>query len=306
MKVCFIGSGSIGTRHIKNMFYVCKKNNISLQADLLRSTDTPLSQEISELIDNIFYRYEDMPSDYDAIFIANPTYKHYETLINTLSHSSCFFIEKPVFEHSKKDISFLPKAGKKYYVACPLRYTSVLLEASKLIQSERVISARAISSSYLPQWRKNIDYRQTYSAHREQGGGVRIDIIHEWDYLLHLFGLPEQVFSLSGKFSPLQIDSEDIAIYIAQYSDKLVELHLDYFGRKTQRLLELFTADNEYVFDICNATISCNGRLIKSFNETVNDKYIREMEYFLQIVKDNAVSPNDIWTALDTIKIADS
>ena len=73
------------------------------------------------------------------------------------------------------------------------------------------------------------------------GGGVSLDLIHEWDYLKLLFGKPRKHFYLCGTKSELEIDSDDIAVYIAEYTDKIVELHLDYFGRRSVRLLELFT-----------------------------------------------------------------
>ena len=46
--------------------------------------------------------------------------------------------------------------------------------------------------------------------------------------------------SFIGKKSSLEIDSDDYTIYIAEYEDKTAELHLDYFGRKTIREIELF------------------------------------------------------------------
>ena len=147
--------------------------------------------------------------------------------------------------------------------------------------------------------------RDTYSAHKDQGGGVRIDLIHEWDYILGMFGKPEKVYSLSGKYSDLEIDSEDLSIYIAKYPDKLVELHLDYFGRYVRRNLELRTIDNEYIFDIAYNRIYKNNHIVESFEEDGNDKYIREMRFFYNIIKGKARSTNDLYEALETMKVAE-
>lgn len=305
MKVCFIGSGSIGTRHIKNLSHICSTRNISLQIDLFRETRKPLSAGIDTLVCELIYDYDKLPIGYDAIFITNPTHMHYETLKKVLTHTNCFFIEKPIFENSLKDLSPFLNDDKKYYIACPLRYTNVLLKAAEVVKKESILSVRAISSSYLPKWRKNIDYRETYSAHKAQGGGVRIDLIHEWDYIISLFGYPKEVYSLSNKMSNLEIDSEDIAVYIAQYKDKIIELHLDYFGMYTQRSLEFITTENNYIFDIYNSIIYCNGRVISRFDESPNDMYIREMEHFLKIVQCEDTSKNNIQTAIATIQVAD-
>lgn len=82
-----------------------------------------------------------------------------------------------------------------------------------------------------------------YSAHKALGGGVTIDLIHEWDYLVDLFGVPETICNIHGKYSDLEIDSDDLSIYIAQYPTLLAEVHLDYFGRTYRRSIELFCKD---------------------------------------------------------------
>ena len=71
------------------------------------------------------------------------------------------------------------KYGSTYYVACPLRYNAVIQYIKDNIDLQDVISVRSISSSYLPDWRPGVDYRKTYSAKKELGGGVSIDLIHE-------------------------------------------------------------------------------------------------------------------------------
>ena len=165
-------------------------------------------------------------------------------------------------------------------------------------------SARAISSSYLPDWRKGIDYRNTYSAHKNEGGGVLIDLIHEWDYLVDLFGFPNETRMYYGKYSDLEIDSEDLGIYIANYDDKLLEIHLDYLGKYAERKLELRTDQGVYVFDIINARIEKNGKEIGSFNEKPNDKYEKEMENFWNIIFGQTKNNNSLQTAIKVLSVA--
>lgn len=305
MKVCFVGIGSIGKRHIRNFYKICQDKNIDLEIHVLRTSNRMLEEDVMNKINRTVLTVDELDEKYDAVFITNPTYKHYETIECFLDKTDVFFVEKPVFDTVEKDISTFQQENKKYYVACPLRYTNVLLEAKKIIDSEQVFSARAISSSYLPEWRVGIDYRDTYSAHKAQGGGVKIDLIHEWDYLHSLFGVPLRVHSFSGKYSNLEIDSEDLAVYIAEYSDKLVELHLDYFGRKTRRSLELRTAKHEYICDIAESKIIRDGAVIKEFGEDSNDKYLKEMLFFLDVIYDSKKTTNDLSEAITTMKIAD-
>lgn len=305
MKVCFVGAGSIGKRHIKNFAQICKKNNVDLVIHLYRVTNKPLENEVAKHINKIILKERDLDERYDAVFITNPTYKHYETIEMFINRTDTFFVEKPVFDTTEVDITNLMKLDKIFYVACPLRYTQVLLDAKSTVSNEKVLSARAISSSYLPDWREGIDYRETYSAHKDQGGGVKIDLIHEWDYLISLFGKPKRIHSFYGKYSQLEIDCEDIAVYIAQYDDKMVELHLDYFGRKVRRNLEVRTIDHEYIFDIAESKVYQDGKIVREYSEDSNDKYIREMESFYQLLCGETFSKNNLQNAVDTMEIAE-
>jgi predicted dehydrogenase len=192
-----------------------------------------------------------------------------------------------------------------YYVACPLRYTDVIQYIKKNIDVQKVNSVRAISSSYLPDWRPGQDYRNTYSAHKDLGGGVSIDLIHEWDYLSYLFGMPTAVKSFMGKVSNLEIDSEDYAIYIARYANNMIaELHLDYFGRKTIRSVEIYTDEDTIVGDLVAGEIRHlkSGEVVKLHAE--RDSYqIRELKYFIDIINGKAESYNDISQAVKVLKL---
>ena len=64
---------------------------------------------------------------------------------------------------------------------------------------------------YLPGWHPYEDYRQSYAARRELGGGVVSTQIHELDYVHWLFGLPGRVFAVGGTLGSLDVDVEDTA-----------------------------------------------------------------------------------------------
>lgn len=304
MKICFVGVGSIGKRHIRNLTVLSRRKGFVLEIDALRSRNNLLG-EVGDIISNQYFNVSELKNTYDAIFITNPTNQHYVTLKNLKNYSKNFFVEKPIFGSLEERIEDLKLPdGNQYYVACPLRYNKVLIAAEEFIKSHKVYTARAISSSYLPEWRPGQDYRQTYSARKSMGGGVCIDLIHEWDYLIQMFGKPEQVQMMCGKISALEIDSEDIAVYIARYPGMFLELHLDYFGRMPERKLELYCEDGKYEFDILHGEIRKNGILLQKFEEDVNEKYLREMEYFLELIEGKKQNTNNLEQAIEAMKIA--
>ena len=94
--------------------------------------------------------------------------------------------------------------------------------------------------------------------------------------------------SILKQVSNLEIDTEDIAIYIGEYETKVVELHLDYLGRVPMRKLELFTNDDTIMCDLLNSKISfLKSGSIMEFGQERNDFQLEEIRYFLNLVETN-------------------
>ena len=296
LRILFVGVGSIAKRHIVNAYRVCKEKGKDACIDVYRSSKRELDEEIKIYVSNVFYSYDEVPSGYDVIFITNPTEYHLDALYQLHDKGKSFFFEKPIctVEQLGNLIPDFLREDKLYYVACPLRYTKVLQYVKNNVETKDVYSVRCISSSYLPDWRPGTDYRQTYSAQKALGGGVAIDLIHEWDYINYLFGAPEKVFSFRNKKSHLEIDTEDIAVYIGEYQDKMVELHLDYFGRKSIRKMELFSKEETIECNLIASEITYlkRGKTIE-FGEERNSFQMEEMRHFFDLVlsgkKENAI-----------------
>lgn len=314
VKVLFIGVGSIAGRHIRNLTAIFQKRGEDICIDVARSgKGKPLDAGIAALIRNE-YQVRDgkagdmIPGDYDIAFVTNPTALHFNTMKEYVSKAKHMFIEKPVFDSYNYDIGSLHlKKDSICYVACPLRYTSVLQYVKANFDCSKAIAVRSISSSYLPDWRPGTDYRNTYSAHRAMGGGVDIDLIHEWDYLTWLFGLPDKVYLVMGKFSDLQIDSDDSALYVAANDQMTFELHLDYYGRKTIRQMQIFMPDATIDVDLLNLRIWIQvqgeeDRVIE-LPEDRNVYQIRELEHFLDIIEGKCANDNDVWHAVQVLKL---
>jgi predicted dehydrogenase len=303
-----VGLGSIGKRHLKNLTRVLEKRKIEYQIDALRCSHTALQGRCNNIISQQYYHIDEMPDDYDIIFVTNPTALHYDTINNTIGKTKHMFIEKPIFDSVIYNIDNLHlKENSIYYVACPLRHKKIMYYIKQNITvCEKIISVRVISTSYLPSWRKDVDYRTVYSARRSLGGGVTKDLIHEWDYVIYLFGKPDKVVHIKGHMSNLEIDSDDISLYIAQYADMFLEMHLDYIGHKTERILQMFTERKRIDADLISNTI-CeyeNNKLTNKIEFPEEDCYINELEFFLDCIESVQKNMNSITDAYNTLKIA--
>lgn len=299
IKICFFGMGSIGKKHLKNLVKILNERKIEFKIDVVKRKKG-LDDEVKEYIANVYKIDEFIPSFYDIVFIANDTSVHIETLNLMKDYSNNFFIEKPL-SLNLNGFELKNYKNKKIYIACPMRYSSVMDYLKKNIDFTKVYSVRAICSTYLPDWRPTVDYRNNYSAKKELGGGVTLDLIHEWDYLTYLIGFPEEIFNLNKKVSHLEISSDDLSVYIAEYKDKLVEVHLDYFGRTPTRKVELFLKEGTIVGDfIENSIILENKEKIVLQKE---DIYVKEMNNFLNIIFDEKDNFNDLEYAYKVLKL---
>lgn len=307
LKICFVGLGSIGKRHIKNLACILRNQKREFVIDAVRSTEKILPIEIADLIHNFYYSVEELKEIYDIIFITNPTIYHYNTIKHLMSYTQNMFIEKPVFHEYQKSLNEMDfNARGIYYVACPLRYGAVIAELKRRLINETVYSVHAISSSYLPDWRKGVNYRDVYSAHKDMGGGVTLDLIHELDYITWMFGFPEKSHHLCGKYSDLEIDSDDLSVYLLEYKDKIVEIHTDYFGRENVRKIELFCRDYVIKGDLQHNTLQyvySDGK-IEEIKLAESDTYMCEMESFLDMIDGKRINDNDIVHANNVLKIA--
>lgn len=307
MRVLFTAAGSIGSRHIRNLTDICREREIPLEIDVIRKSDRVLPDDIKAMIRNEIKDKCELADHYDVAFITDETKTHYENIRWLKDNCSHMFIEKPILDNVNYDISeIIPGPDSIYYVACPIRFSRYYEELKKVVDSNEIYSARIIFSSYMPNWQKHRDYRKSFRCFRSRGGGVDIDSLHEIDYMTSLFGLPNKVTRVAGKYSNLEMDAPDLAAYIFHYEDKVVEMHLDYFGRTNNRRVEFFSKDDVIVVDYNRHMVEhqCLGKII---DFGMDDQfYQQEMRYFLSLIcaDTEIININPVENALNSLKIA--
>lgn len=301
MKVCFFGLGSIGRRHFRNLRALAAQKGIPLEVHALRTSEARSPDEP----DRVVHDPSDLDDDYDFLVISNPTACHHPTLAAHLGRGRGAFIEKPLFHRSDLGLSSLPwKKEGTYHVACPLRYHPLVRAlASGALGDEKILSLRLLCSSYLPDWRPG-DYRRSYSARGELGGGVGLDLIHEWDYLAFLFGLPLDVLALRRRVSSLEISTDDVALYLADFGSFVAEIHLDYFGPFPRRTVEIITEEELWVGDFLEGSLMAS-RATRRQLFPKEDIYMLEMADFLDRFVTGAAGANLPERALQVLSLAE-
>lgn len=236
MKALLVGYGSIGRRH---------DEVLSTFPDI-EETHIVTKQTLSERV--TFTTLEDVENiqRYDYFLIASETKKHYQQLcwLNEQVRDKKIFCEKPLFEKHYD----LPPMNNQVYVGYVLRFHPVLQKIKIVLDGQKILTTNIACGSYLPNWRTNIDYRDSYSAKKNEGGGVLLDLSHELDYCAWLTGNLLEVKSYQTKVSDLEIDSDDLISLVGETDKKtIINLVMDYFSKSAHRLIRINT--NAYTLE---------------------------------------------------------
>jgi len=248
LKVLLIGFGSIGKRHYEVLSKMAQIQRVDLVTK--QNIDNKICYKSLEYVDNI--------SQYDYFVIASETYKHFKQLkfLEENVKNRLIFCEKPLFE-SKKDLEI---KNNKVFVGYVLRFHPLLKKLKEMLKDEKIIMANAKCGQYLPTWRLNRDYKNCYSAKKEKGGGVLLDLSHEIDYIQWLCGKINDIKSYKVKISDLDIDSDDLTMLMGK-TDKntFVNISIDYISKISHRTLLIETLEHTYKLDfIANRLIKKN------------------------------------------------
>lgn len=171
----------------------------------------------------------------DYVVVANRTSEHLETLdrLEVAGFRGSCLVEKPLSGECPKSFcnySFRVRVG---YV---LRFHPLFIAAAEVLQGQCFYSVHAYAGQYLPDWRPDADYRESYSSRKEQGGGVLRDLSHELDYLQALAGNWCKVAALGGHLSKLEINSDDVFGLLFETQDcPVISCQVNYLDRNLRR-----------------------------------------------------------------------
>ena len=278
-EVLVIGYGSIGKRHVKNL--------LSLKIKPFILTSFPDERE-----DVFFVNSLDEVNKITHTIIATPTAQHLSDFIEVTNKTDCkkILIEKPIessFQKSQKLMEIALNKKIDVNIGYNMRFLEVFTIISKDLEKQKhlIRLVKIYAGQYLPEWRPSRDYRKTYSAHKNLGGGVELDLSHELDYMLWLFGTPiNNLFIWEDNLSKIDINSTDFFKGLYKYPNFIVDIELDYF-RKKNRGLEII-GENENIINVnfIEKKLKIRDKNIKNTNLfDFNRTYVEELNEFLEI-----------------------
>ena len=285
-----VGCGSIGRRHARNL-----KSLGVRQLGFCDTDPEALRQCREEINGETFGDYGEALRKFspDLVLICTPPVYHVEEALAALGARAHVFIEKPLSHESNGIEALIAEArrrGRNVQIGYNMRFHPGLQVLKDLIDSGkigRVMWLSVEAGQYLPDWRPWQNYRDSYSARNDQGGGIILDGSHELDYICWLLGRPTEVTCRAEHLSSLDVDVEDSAwIYLSFPERRRAELHLDFVQRSYARTCKVVGETGTALWDFNVQEVRWfsaeqPGWVSITYKFEPNDMYLAEMVHFL-------------------------
>jgi predicted dehydrogenase len=303
MRVLIVGLGSIAKKHI----CVLKEINPKTEIYALRSSlDSKKQKDVINL-----YNWNNLINyNFSFAIISSPSFNHLDHLIKAQTLKIPIMIEKPLFISLEQIQKFdkLKLKSNLCYIACNFRFHPLIIFLKDFLKNNRfkINEINVYCGSFLPGWRVDKDYTKIYSSIKKMGGGVHLDLIHEIDYLVYLFGLPFNSNILNKKVSKLNIDSVDYSNIIFDYKTFCAQITLNYFRKDYKRTLEIVFENKTLLIDFKLGKIfdlSSDKTIYELYDFSIYDTYKRQMKYFLNCIKSNQLPINSVEEASSILKL---
>lgn len=313
MKFLIAGLGSIGRRHLRNLVALGEKDILlyrtyqgTLPDDELAGFSVATSLETA------------LAQRPDAVIIANPTALHLDVAIPAARQGCQILLEKPVAESMERVTELLAAVeagGGKVLVGYQFRFHPGLIQAAGILSEGaigRPLSFRAVYAEYLPGMHPWENYKQSYSARLELGGGVILTLCHPLDYVRWLLGEVESVWAFTGELNPFELNVEDTAeIGIRLTNGVIGSVHLDFNRRPFSHHLEIIGTEGTLIWDAAQGYLKVNRAEKGSwelFPDRIgferNEMFVSEMRHFIEVIQGKAAPVCSLGDGVRVLQVA--
>lgn len=329
-KVLFAGLGSIGQRHLRNLRSLFGED-ILVDAYRTRGLPRVITEDLKidhksaikekYNLNQIFYDFDEaLKNQYDALFVCTPTSLHMPLSLKAARKGINLFIEKPLSNNLNQihELRELVKTHNlKVMVGYQMRFHLGLQKLKEIIGSGilgRLIVVNVECGEYLPGMHLYEDYRETYAAREDLGGGSVLSQIHEIDYIYWFFGLPKKVFSIGGRYSNLEIDVDDNASSLMEFIHEgesfPIFLHTDFLQKPSARKCKIIGETGKAEIDLIKNRMELiynNGSEKENFvydDFSRNDMFASELKHFFDCLENDMNPIIDLEEGINSLKIA--
>ncbi|MEO8392410.1 MAG: Gfo/Idh/MocA family oxidoreductase [Chloroflexota bacterium] len=296
--VLLVGFGSIGRRHLRNLRALGVPDQRIIVARTGRSTLPDDELTGVTVVSDLAAALAHQPR---ATIIANPTSLHLATALAAAQAGSSVFMEKPI-AYSLDGVdqlrSLVEQKALTFFVGFQFRFHPGLRQVKQWLdgaQIGKIIHVQVHWGEYLPDWHPWEDYRQSYSARADLGGGVVLTLSHPLDYVRWLVGDVTRVFASLG-YQGLDIEAEDTAdIHLEFAQGAIGHVHLDYVQRPSSHTLRITGTEGSIRWDNADGIAHCYRAAAQTWESVApapdferNRLFLDELQHFLACIAGEA------------------
>ncbi|SFC89148.1 Predicted dehydrogenase [Flexibacter flexilis DSM 6793] len=292
-----IGAGSIGERHIGNLQAKGFRNIY-----VLRSRNLPM-RNIDASTVKVLTKWNEVEAVKPvAAFITSPTALHVEQTLACVRAGMHVLVEKPL-SHNLEGLDALKQAisekGVYVYIAYMLRFHPLLKRMRAFVEAEtygKLLSFTTHWGEYLPDWHPWEDYRESYAARKELGGGAALTLSHDLDMSNWLVGRPIASFmSLANRKSALEVSVEAGADFLIKYENDVTgHVHLNFYEQPATRFMHFVFETGTVYFDYYKATLTFRTKttteVVSLNNFDRNAMFLEQADAFLSKINSYTVA----------------
>lgn len=307
--ILVIGAGSIGERHVRNLKELGVRNIV-----VLRSRRLPLRTISEDELTIVTSFDEGMQYEPIAAVICTPTSMHMEQALQCLTRGLSVLVEKPL-SHSTESLDKLESAAREngcfLQVGYMMRFHPLLLRVKEHINRRDfggLVHAASHWGEYLPDWHPWEDYRESYAARKDLGGGAGLTLSHDLDVALWMLGDSADAVSINKNTgSSLEVDVEvAVDVLLRNKEGITATVHQNFFERIPRRFYTyLFDTARLHLDYFGNQLTICQhdkeDEIIQLHNFDRNDMFLDQSRDFIRRLN----TPED-WKNYTTKQISGS
>ena len=257
--IAVIGLGNIAIRHRRNLKHLFPDARV-----LAVSSSGRVPDELPENADEVLPSIANLPIEkVDFAIVASPAPFHWEHSKALMAANIPLLVEKPLSAETEDALQFLELA-KAYSsplgVGYCLRYLPSAQKVKEIVDSGilgPIVTVNAEVGQYLPNWRQSKSYLDSVSASKKLGGGALLELSHELDYLLWLFGDLTFEYGRLSSSKRLSLEVEEVAdVWLSSAIAPTIILHQDFLQQQGKRTCTIIAEDGRLEWDLMQNSVS--------------------------------------------------
>src|SRR3990172_4772655 len=312
MRFMIAGLGSIGRRHLRNLVALGERDIVLLRTGLSTMPDEELEGFPTER--NLEAALSRSP---DAVIVANPTALHLDVAIPAAQAGCHVLLEKPVSGtlDRTEELRLAALSGKgRILVGYQYRFHPGWKAVKAWLEADavgRVLTAAAEYRDHVPAWHPWEDFRRSYSARADLGGGVILTLSHPVDTLEWLLGPGRVAWAWSAGIPELELETDAVAMIVEELSSGISGvIQLDYVSRPRLHRIEVTGtgggirwSEHDGIAHLVRWSTEAEEQAEPPAGFERNDMFLAELKHFLNVCRGEESPICSLEEGLQTLKL---